>query len=65
MNQYGVGNCRNSLNKNEKSPEVALSSLTRHPMTYYRALESEKSKQNFMQMISCGLDLNLTKNTKD
>jgi len=46
-------------------PEARLKSVTNHPMTYYRALEGEKSKAEFLKMIYSGLGMDLVKPSKD
>ena len=55
MGQHGIGNCKK---RTEPDPEARLNALTKNPMTYYRALESEKSKKDFMQLMHRGLGAN-------
>ena len=51
MGQYGIGSSKAPANRNELDPEAKLHTFTKHPMTYFRALESDKSKFEFLQMI--------------
>ena len=54
MGQNGVGQSKTAMNNREMDPEVKLNSYTKHPMTYLRALESNKSKSLQMKMIKMG-----------
>ena len=58
MEQYGIGSAKVSSHKRELEPEARLHTLTKHPMTFFRALESEKSKQEFLALLHRGLGTN-------
>lgn len=53
MGQNGIATSK--LGGKIIDPEVKLKQYTKHPMTYYRALESEKSKKVNLQIIQLGL----------
>lgn len=44
-------NTQQRVRKEEKKPQQILKKLTQNPMNYYRALESEKDKEEFMKFM--------------
>ena len=55
MGQYGIGSTKNPAAVTD--PEQRLQTLTKHPMTFFRALESEKSKKEFLELLHRGLGM--------
>jgi len=46
----------------KSSPEDLLRKITSNPLNYFRALESEKDKQEFLQMMHRGVGMGFDKN---
>ena len=52
-------NIESKVRKDEKQPKEMLKKITSHPMNYYRALESEKEKKQFLQFVRKDINVSL------
>jgi len=57
MNKYPISEIQL-----KNSPEDFLRKMTSNPLNYFRALESEKDKQEFLQMMHRGVGMGFDKN---